>query len=182
MAPLDHLWFKPGQPLIELSVGRLNVLKDCGKLLQMFKNVEEQRSSRLLILGDDEEQQMLGKMNVELGLTDDVSWPRFADNTYACMSNAAVDALSSCWEELPIVLVEAHYCGIPLVPTDSQEFLQGGKFGCIVPTQDPYALAANIVGALDGTTPRAEPDSWQRFEFENIVGQNIDLLLTDKRT
>ena len=129
---------------------------------------------------------MLGKMIVELGLTDDVSLPGFADNPYTYFSNAAVDTLTSCREELPTVPVEALYCGISLVPTDcpsgSQEVLQEGKFGCIVPTQDPEALAVNIVGALDVTTPRAEPDSWQRFEFENIVGQNIDLLLTHKRT
>ena len=63
----------------------------------------------------------------------------------------------------------------------SQEMLQGGKFDCIVPSQDPDALAASIVGALDGATSRAESNSWRRLEFENIVDQNIDLLLTDKR-
>lgn len=159
--------------------------KDCRKLLQAFKTIREQRSGRQLILGDGEEQQMLGKMIVELGLTENVSLPGFVDNPCAYMSNPAVDALSTCWEKLPTVLVDALYCGIPLVPTHylsgSQEMLQGGKFDCIVPSQDPDALAASIVGALDGATSRAESNSWRRLEFENIVDQNIDLLLTDKR-
>lgn len=60
-APLEHPCFKPHQPPVVLSVGRLNVQTDYRNMLQAFNKVKEQRSARLLILGNGGEQQMLEK-------------------------------------------------------------------------------------------------------------------------
>ncbi len=182
-APLDHPWFQPGQPPVILSVGRLDPQKDYGTLLEAFKLVRKKRSARLLILGEGDERQALESMIQKLGFAEDVSLPGFVDNPYAYMSRASVYVLSSRWEGLPTVLVEALYCGAPLVATDCpsgpHEILEGGKFGCLVPMQDPAALARGIEEALDGTGPRADPDSWRRFDLEAIVDQYIELLFAD---
>jgi glycosyltransferase involved in cell wall biosynthesis len=56
-------------------------------------------------------------------------------------------------EGLPNVLVEAMMCGCTPVstdcPTGPQEVLAGGKYGYLVPVDDPEAMAAAIAKALD---------------------------------
>ena len=178
--PLDHPWFAPDQIPVILSVGRLNVQKDYGTLLKAFKMVRERTDARLLILGDGPERHALEAMINDLELAEHVSLPGFVNNPHAYMSHAAVYALSSRWEGLPTVLVEALYCGAPLVATDCPsgpfEILEAGKFGLLVPMQDPPALAAAILSALDGTSPRASRDCWRRYELENVLDQYIALL------
>lgn len=102
-----------------------------------------------------------------------------------CLPDVAVYALCPRCEGLPTDMIESLYCGIPLcrlnVRVFHRKFYKAPKFGCIVPMQDPDALATGTVGALDGFMPRADSDSWRRFEFKSIVDQYIDLLLTDKR-
>ncbi|MBX2870317.1 MAG: glycosyltransferase, partial [Acidiferrobacterales bacterium] len=178
--PLEHPWFQPGEPPVILSVGRLHVQKDYETLLRAFHQVRKQREARLLILGDGELRDSLENLCSSLGISDDVGLPGFVDNPQAFMAHAAVYALSSRWEGLPTVLVEALYCGPPLVATDCpsgpREILQGGKLGCLVPVQDPDALAEGIISALDGQTPVAPKDSWRTYDLETIVSQYVSLL------
>ena len=58
------------------------------------------------------------------------------------------------WEGLPSVLIEALYCGVPIVSTDCPsgpvEILDGGAHGLLVPVQIADALADGIDAALDG--------------------------------
>ncbi len=67
----------------------------------------------------------------------------------------AADAfiLSSRWEGLPTVLIEALACGANIVATDCPsgplEVLEGGRFGRLVPVDDSDALAKAIGASLD---------------------------------
>jgi glycosyltransferase involved in cell wall biosynthesis len=80
-------------------------------------------------------------------------------------------------------LIEALYCGVPVISTDCpsgpREILADGKYGTLVPLQDPSALAAAIQAALAGLTPRPSRDSWRSYELETIVDQYLDLLMGD---
>jgi len=183
--PVDHPWFGANQPPVILSVGRLHVQKDYGTLLEAFKLIREKQTARLIILGDGDERQKLEKQIQEMGIADDVSLPGFVDNPHAYMSNADVYVLSSRWEGLPTVLVEALYCGATLVATDCpsgpKEILQNGELGCLVQMQNPESIANGIQQALDGTAPRVKPDSWRLYDLDTIIEQYIDLLFTDQQ-
>ena len=183
-APVDHPWFGAGQPPVILSVGRLHMQKDYGTLLQAFKLVRERQAARLLILGDGEERQALEQQIKDLGIENDVSLPGFVRNPHAYMANAAVYVLSSRWEGLPTVLVEALYCGATLVATDCpsgpKEILQDGKLGCLVQMQNPESLAGGIQRALDGTAPKATADSWRVYDLDTIIEKYIDLLFNNQ--
>jgi glycosyltransferase involved in cell wall biosynthesis len=177
---LDHPWFGPGQPPVILAVGRLTAQKDFATLIQAFAQVRQTRQTRLLILGEGEERPRLEAQIHLLGLQEDIGLPGFVSNPYPYMCRAGVFVLSSRWEGLPGVLIEALYCGAPLVATDCpsgpREILAEGRYGQLVPVGDAPALAEAIHLALDGRVPRPPRESWGPFELEGVVNQYIDVL------
>jgi glycosyltransferase involved in cell wall biosynthesis len=151
--PLDHAWFGPNQPPVILGVGRLNEQKDFATLIRAFAQVKQQRSARLMILGEGSERLRLEALIVELGLTDMVSLPGFVPNPYDYMAAAALVALSSAWEGFGNVLVEAMAMGTPVVSTNCDsgpaEILVDGQYGSLVPVGDEGAMAGAILASLD---------------------------------
>jgi len=179
-APLDHPWFKPGQPPVLIAVGRLQMQKDYPTLLHAFAQVRKNRPVRLLILGEGKERSMLEELINELGLEQDISLPGFVMNPYAYMARASLFVLSSRWEGLPTVLIEALCCGTPVVSTDCpsgpREILRDGKYGQLVPVGDVDALARAMESALHNKAPRPPSESWRPYDLENVVNQYINLL------
>ena len=177
----DHPWFQPDQPPVVLAAGRLRPQKDFPTLIRAFAQVRQNYSARLLILGEGSERSTLETLVGELGLEEDVSLPGFVANPYAYMSQASLFVLSSRWEGLPGVLIEAMYCSVPLIATDcpggSREILRDGQYGQLVSVGDATALAEAIEMALAGEIPRPSQESWQPFELEIVLDQYLDVLL-----
>jgi len=166
--PVEHPWFAAGQPPVVLSVGRLCPQKDFSTLLQAFALVQARFPARLLILGEGPDRAVLEAAVTEMGLTDSVSLPGFAPNPYAYMARAAAYVLSSRWEGLPTVLIEALACGARIVSTDCpsgpREILHDGLYGMLVPVGDPAALAVALEASLRGQGAAAAPEeSWIVF-------------------
>lgn len=184
-ACLDHPWLEPGQPPVLLAVGRLTAQKDFPTLIQALAQVRQSRPVRLMILGEGPDRQALEALVEELNLSEHVSLPGFVGNPYPYMARASVFILSSRWEGLPTVLIEALFCGVPVVATDCpsgpREILASGKYGALVPVQDVTALAETISLALDGNTPRPCKESWRPYVQENVVDQYLRILLEDER-
>ncbi|MEA4907225.1 MAG: glycosyltransferase [Anaerolineaceae bacterium] len=177
--PVEHPWFVPGQPPVVLAVGRLRPEKDYATLLRAFRLVQAQRDCRLVILGDGELRPELESLVQELGLQARVSLPGFAGNPYAYMSRAGVFVLSSSFEGLPSVLVQAMACGCPVVstncPSGPDEILEGGRYGHLVPVGDVEAIAAAVLDVLDGRG-KPVPAGWlQQFEIETIIEQYLEM-------
>lgn len=177
-----HPWFAPGSPPVILGVGRLAKQKDFSTLIRAFARVRAVRPARLLILGEGEERAELERLVRELGVTEDVALPGFTANPYAFMKRAAVFVLSSRWEGLGIVLIEALALGRPVVATDCPsgpaEILEGGRWGRLVPMGDEEALAQAILEALDepGAPPGAQERMQERFGLDRVVEQYMDVL------
>lgn len=124
---------------------------------------------------------MLEALIEELGLEQDVSLPGFVTNPYAYMARASLFVLSSRWEGLPTVLIEALCCGTLVVsmdcPSGPREILRDGQYGQLVPVGDADALARTIETTLESKTPSPPSESWQPYELENVVNQYVNLLL-----
>jgi glycosyltransferase involved in cell wall biosynthesis len=178
-APLDHAWFEPGQPPVLVAVGRLENQKDYPTMLRAFAQVRRGEAVRLLILGEGRERPMLEALVEELGLGQDVSLPGFVTNPYAYLARASLFVLSSRWEGLPTVLIEALCCGTPVVsmdcPSGPREILTDGLYGALVPVGDVGALARAIRTALNGDRASPPPESWQPYDRDKIVRQYITL-------
>jgi glycosyltransferase involved in cell wall biosynthesis len=156
--PLEHPWFRPGEPPVVLGVGKLRPQKDFATLIDAFAKVRAKRPARLMILGEGPEEGRLRVRARRLDVSADTALEGFAANPFAMMARAAVFALSSAWEGLPSVLIQAMACGCPVVSTDCpsgpSEILAGGVHGPLVPVGDSDALAAAILRLLDAPPDR----------------------------
>jgi glycosyltransferase involved in cell wall biosynthesis len=157
--PIPHPWLAPDSAPVALAAGRFHPQKDFPLLLRAFARATQHRPAlRLIVLGEGAERPRLEQLAHELGIEDSVSFPGHAANPYAFMSRAAVFVLSSIYEGLPTVLIEALACGVPVVSTDCPsgpaEILENGRFGRLVPVGDPEKLAAAILETLDAAPDR----------------------------
>lgn len=160
---VEHSWLQPGQPPVFLGIGRLTPQKDFPTLIRAFARVREIREARLMILGDGEERGDLERVITDLGLEQDVALPGFVPNPYAYMRAAAMFVLSSRWEGLPTVLIEALACGTPVVSTDCPsgpaEILEDGRWGRLVRVGDVSTLSDAMLRRLEDDSPA--PDGLQ---------------------
>jgi glycosyltransferase involved in cell wall biosynthesis len=151
--PLAHPWFADATHPVVLGAGRLTREKDFSTLLRAFALVRRERPMRLVIVGDGEERARLCALAQQLGVNQEVLLVGFDPNPYRYMRRASVFVLSSRWEGLPNVLIEAMACGTPVVSTDCpsgpREILEDGKWGILVPVGDPDKLAEAIIDTLD---------------------------------
>ena len=149
----DHPWMSDDDPPIILSAGRLARVKDFPTLLRAFGQVSRNREVRLIILGEGSWRNRLGNMIRKMGLQEKVSLPGWVSNPYAFMSRASMFVLSSKFEGLGNVLIEAMACGCPCVstncPAGPAEILDNGRFGPLVPVGNDSALAAAMERVLD---------------------------------
>src|SRR5262245_44627700 len=156
--PLDHPFFRPGEPPVVLGAGKLRPQKDFGTLLDAFAKVRAARPARLVILGEGPQAGSLRVRARRLGISADVSLEGFVSNPFAYMARAGVFALSSAWEGLPAVLIQAMACGCPVAstecPSGPAEILEKGALGPLVPVGASAALAAAILRLLDAPTDR----------------------------
>lgn len=150
-ASTTHPFFSTPYPVI-LGVGRLTLAKDFATLIRAFAKVRQKQEAKLCILGEGEDRKDLEALIKKLNLESDVSLPGFVNDPYAYMSQATLFVLSSLWEGLPTVLIEAMACGTNVVATDCpsgpREILAGGKYGKLVATQDSEALANAILDTI----------------------------------
>jgi glycosyltransferase involved in cell wall biosynthesis len=148
----DHPWLALGQPPLILGVGRLTAQKDFPTLIRAFAEVRKQQPARLIILGEGEDRPRLEALADELGVRPDVDLPGFRDDAMAFMAHSALFVLSSAWEGLPTVLIEALAAGTRVVSTDCpsgpREILQDGRLGALVRGGDPVTLAQAMLDAL----------------------------------
>ncbi len=180
--PLEHAWFRPGEPPVVLGVGKLRPQKDFATLIDAFAKVRAKRPARLMILGEGSEEGRLRVRARRLDVSTDVALEGFVANPFAYMARAAVFALSSAWEGLPSVLIQAMACGCPVVSTDCpsgpSEILEGGAHGPLVPVGDSDALASEILRLLDSPPDREGPRRRaEDFSVERVALRYLAVML-----
>ncbi|MGH2406291.1 MAG: glycosyltransferase, partial [bacterium] len=149
---LDHPWFTEGPPVI-LAAGRLISQKDYPTLLRAFAELRRRRPARLIVLGEGPLRSTLEQLAADLGIAGDVQFPGFVPNPFPYMRRCTVFVLSSRFEGLPGVLIQAMACGAPVVSTDCPagpaEIIEQDTSGLLVPVENPAALAGAIDRLLD---------------------------------
>jgi glycosyltransferase involved in cell wall biosynthesis len=141
-----------------VCVGRLSREKDHRTLLRALTLMPSERSWRLAIIGDGPERAALEAVARSLGLADRIVFAGYVPDQIVWMMRASILVLSSVYEGLPCVIMEALACGTPVVSTDCpygpRVVLQGGRYGTLTPVGDAAAMAAAIMAALDNSPDR----------------------------
>lgn len=156
--PTGHRWADAKDAPLIVASGRLVDQKDFPTLLRAVARLDEHR---LIVLGEGPRRSDLERLAADLGVDGRVHFPGFVENPFSYYRRADVFALSSRWEGLPTVLVEALAFPLNIVATDCPagpaEILAGGRWGRLVPPGDVDALAAALHdAALDAPPSRAE--------------------------
>ncbi|MBN2848769.1 MAG: glycosyltransferase family 4 protein [Coriobacteriia bacterium] len=154
----SELSIADGVPLA-LSVGRLTEPKDQPTLLRAWSLVRDRLPDAVLALvGAGELEGELRALAAELGLGDSVRFVAPRPDLAPAYTDADLFVLSSRWEGLPYVILEAMSFGMPVVSTRVDgipEAVDDGVSGLLVPPSAPKALASAIVGVLDDPDTRA---------------------------
>lgn len=177
----EHPWFAPNSPPVILGVGRLEMQKDFATLIRAFAKVHSQRPARLMILGEGISRPQLEALVRELGVGENVALPGFVANPYSYMARSAVFVLSSLFEGLPTVLIEAMAAGTSPVSTDCKsgpaEILENGRYGKLVPVGDIEAMAEAIISSLDRPVDaKLLQQKAAEFSLEKAVAQYLEVL------
>ncbi len=126
----------PLEGLLLLSVGSLSRQKGYSQLFQALNKVKQKRADfHLVIAGIGPEHDQLKKEIIEMGLADKVSMIGRCDDVAALMAAADGLVLSSLWEGLPGVVMEAMAAELPVIATavgGTPELVLDGETGFLV--------------------------------------------------
>jgi glycosyltransferase involved in cell wall biosynthesis len=147
----------PSDGRLFLAVGRLARQKRFDLLIDAFAR-GAQPGDRLAIFGEGPRRARLERRAARRGIADRLLLPGHCGDLAAWFAHADALVMSSDYEGLPAVLVEALAAGLPIISTRSSAgvtALLGGGLGRLVPTGDVDALA----GALAAEVPARQDEA-----------------------
>jgi glycosyltransferase involved in cell wall biosynthesis len=136
-----------------LAVGRFDPPKDYPTMFQAFARVVHKHSNTiLLIAGDGPLRKTMENLARELGIEKRTKFLGIRRDIPQLMNAADAYVMSSSWEGMPNVLLEASATGLPIVATDvggNREIVLDGVTGFLVPPRNPEALARTMLRIMD---------------------------------
>jgi len=171
--PVYHPWFSEQKIPIILAAGRLSREKDYPTLLKAFSLLYKEIPARLVVLGEGTERKALEDLVNKLGIEEVVSFPGFVLNPFPYMKRADVFTLTSIFEGLSNVLVQAMAVGTTVIstncPSGPAEVLEDGKYGALVSVGDAEALKDALKSGLScPTDPNLLKEGTLRFLADKI--------------
>jgi len=154
-----------------LGVGRLAEQKGFDLMIEAFARLTRRLPrAQLWVLGEGSERDALEQQAEDLGVADRVHLVGHVPNPYPWMSHADVFVLSSQFEGLPNVVLEAIACGTRVAAFDSpggtREILEHLDEEILVPYGDVEALAEGMekLIARGKSSPPPLPDEYRLSE------------------
>jgi glycosyltransferase involved in cell wall biosynthesis len=136
-----------------LAVGRFEIAKDYPNMLRGFARVHERfPQATLLLVGRGSLQSETERLAQSLGLGSGVRFLGVRDDVVQVMSAADGYVMSSAWEGMPMVLLEAAAAGLPIVTTrvgGNHEVVRDGESGFVVPPRDHEALGRAMLQLME---------------------------------
>lgn len=146
---------KKSERLVIGTIGRLHEQKGHIYFLQAVKFIlSEYPKMRFHIVGDGDLREQLERLAQQLGIINSVRFLGSRMDIPEQLAKMDIFVLSSLWEGLPIVLLEAMAARKPIVSTSVNgipEILQDGKSALLVPSRDSQALANAIKMLIQDT-------------------------------
>lgn len=160
------------------AAGRLEECKGFDILfdaLNELVNVRNHLNIVVSLAGHGGQEEQLQHLAAQHCLEQVVRFVGFLENPYPLIRSADLFCLTSRYEGMPNVLVEAMSLGVPVLSVDCphgpREILQDGDLGTLVPNQDVPQIADGIERAMkpdsdrDARTTNAKESVLSRFEI-----------------
>ena len=146
---LDFNFFKSGKYLRVINIARFTDQKDHNTLLKSFKIINKKINSKLLILGYGVNKSKIKNFIIKNKLNNIVKIINFKSNPYNYIRKSDLFVLTSKYEGLPNVLLEAQVLRKFVIssncPTGPKEILKNGKLGNLFKVGDHKKLADLII-------------------------------------
>lgn len=186
----------PAAAMVVAKISRLEKRKGYPHFLrsaqQLCQSCSPQQSGvYFLIVGDGPELEAMRQYAEELGIADKVIFTGYRTDVERMFAAADIVALTSLWEGLPRVLVQAAAVGRPIVTFNCDgawEIVEEGSTGYIVDMRDEDTFARRLDRLVAdprlrkemGAKARAKVDeSWSREAMVNSIEELYQRLLTD---
>lgn len=179
----------PDEDFVWITIGRLEDQKNYELLLRAVKMLRQFNNKfHLIIIGDGTLKNKLINTAVELEIDHLVHFAGIRSNIYEFMKCSDSFVLSSSWEGLPNVLIEAHAAGLPIVSTDVggvREIVAESESGYIVPPNNCDLLCSSMRDmmlldkdsrVLMGDIGRKNTE--KRFELDSVIDQWEELFFS----
>ena len=167
-----------------IHVGRLAESKRHDRLIDAYKvsGIE----AKLLIVGEGDMRPTIEKKIVAMDLNDKVIMYGFSSNPYPLIAHAKLLMLTSDYEGLPTVLIEALMLNTPVVsldcPSGPREILQEGFPDSLVVSSDINVLAKTMKQQYSAVLEEPSVTTIvQKFDSLNIANQYLDLLIKNEK-
>ncbi len=131
-----------------LGIGRLTQQKNFSLLLNSFNILDEFSGLNLIIIGDGEQRKFLERMSKKLNISERVHFLGNIQNPLGYINEAEMLVITSLWEGLPRVAIEAQALKTPIISACSDgglsEILMDGSAGILSKENDIYELKKSI--------------------------------------
>ncbi|MFZ2726468.1 MAG: glycosyltransferase family 4 protein [Methylococcaceae bacterium] len=169
-----------------LAIGRLTYQKGFDTLLTVWQIVCKTNNNWMLyIVGSGQDEQALKQQTQNLGISNRVIFVANTKNIEQYYLNAAIYIMSSRFEGLPMVLLEAKKYGLPIISFDCEtgpsDIVQHEIDGILVENNNTYKLADSLLQLINNAEKRAlfSKNALQdnRFELSTIIEQWQKILI-----
>jgi colanic acid/amylovoran biosynthesis glycosyltransferase len=187
---------RSGKEMI-VTVGNLVDQKGIRYLIEALSDPAlKDRGCRAVIVGDGPLRQRLARQASSLGVRAEFTGAVDNSRIMRFYREADVFVLPSVTcddghrDGIPVVLMEAMACGVPVISTTLSgipELVEDGKSGILVPEKDSRALSGAIAGLLDNADMRRRFSAEGRakvvdeFEIRDVAAKLVDLFASTGR-
>lgn len=164
---------RPDAPPVIGTIAALRPEKNLARLIRAFAALPETAPARLVIVGDGPERPALAALAASLGLAGRVRFAGACAEPARALQGFDLFALSSDTEQMPLALLEAMGCALPVAATDVGDVAE-----MLAPPNRPYvvarddaALAAALAALLAAPSLRRALGQANRARAEQAFDQ-----------
>ena len=164
---------------IILGVGRFEPQKNMSLLIRAFAQIAD-RETKLVILGEGEEYVTCRQLCVELGVAGRVMMPGFVNDVAQWYRKASLFVLTSVYEGLPAVVLEAMAANCPVLTTDcfpaARELMAQSQPCEIIENLAPDQIARQITRAMQTKAHGNLKQVAVKYSVQNGIDDHIRIV------
>lgn len=154
------------------------LIRSLGEMKEKAPNV------KLLLAGDGPLLGQCEKLAMELGVSQNINFLGFRKDVEKLLKISDAAVASSLREGLPVNIIEAMACGLPVIATENRghrELVQKEKTGWLVENQNPIEFAERILSIMKDNDLRLKlgrncrMSIMEKYSIDKVLGEKISV-------